>query len=107
MFPGFTVHVLTHLPPSELEDKVFRIEGDSVTMTQLAEAFGTTVTKVDEIPGDESWGGFLTFLATIWSKGAASTGWDFAESKELYAPDRDNSLWEGHKWKKVLEAFVN
>jgi hypothetical protein len=105
MYPGFTVHIVTTLPLAKLENRIFRIQGSSISMTELAEILGTTVEKVDKMPNDEAFGGFLTWIATEWAAGKATTGWDIAAGKQLYAPDQDNALWTGHKWKSVQEVL--
>ncbi|KAJ7580216.1 hypothetical protein C8J56DRAFT_277801 [Mycena floridula] len=65
---GFTAHILTTLPPSQLENKIFRIEGQHGSMLDVAKAFGTTVTISDPVPGPMS--DFATFLQKRFAAGA-------------------------------------
>ncbi|KAJ7276887.1 hypothetical protein C8J57DRAFT_1466279 [Mycena rebaudengoi] len=49
---GFVVHVLTMLPSAEMENKIFRIEGERTTANDLGALFKTAVEYVTEIPGE-------------------------------------------------------
>ncbi|KAF7330423.1 NmrA domain-containing protein [Mycena venus] len=70
----FVAHVLTTLPPSELEDKILRLEGDRASLNELAALFKTTVEYVDSIEGQA--GVFQTSLQKLIEAGYGSTGWD-------------------------------
>jgi len=98
---GFTAHVLTTLPPSELTNSIFRIEGEHASLAEIAAMYGdkVEVVQVDKFPHDE----FRTFLHDLHGKGMASTGYDFATGKELSG--RSNKLWAGHRWKGIKEIL--
>ncbi|KAJ7160116.1 hypothetical protein C8R46DRAFT_905843 [Mycena filopes] len=102
---GFVAHVLVYLPPQELFNRTFRLQGDRSTLSDLAVLFGTEVQYVKEIPGQ---------MCEVWTRmqmaaecGAASTGWDmrkWAEGEEEYA-GCTNHLWEGHEWKTIKSFY--
>ncbi|KAJ7034018.1 hypothetical protein C8F04DRAFT_1102777 [Mycena alexandri] len=102
---GFVAHVLAYLPPQELFNRTFRLQGDRSTLSDLAVLFGTEVEYVNEIPGQ---------MSEVWTRmqmaaecGAASTGWDmrkWAEGEEEYA-GCTNYLWEGHQWKTIKSFY--
>ncbi|KAJ7464775.1 hypothetical protein B0H11DRAFT_2159783 [Mycena galericulata] len=101
---GFVAHVLTSLPPEELFNRTFRLEGDRSTLSDLAVIFRTDVEYVDKIPGrmSEVW----TRMQNAAECGVASTGWDmtqWAEGQE-YA-GCTNHLWEGHEWKTIKSFY--
>ncbi|KAJ7133633.1 hypothetical protein C8R44DRAFT_611289 [Mycena epipterygia] len=101
---GFVAHVLTSLPPEELFNRTFRLQGDRSTLSDLALLFETEVRYVKAIPGQ---------MSEVWTRmqmaaecGAASTGWDvrqWAEGDE-YA-GCTNYLWEGHQWKTIKSFY--
>ncbi|KAJ7510295.1 hypothetical protein B0H11DRAFT_1182859 [Mycena galericulata] len=102
---GFVAHVLTTLPPSELENRIFRIQGDRANFKQVAAQFNTTLEIVDRIPGEM--GELRTHLMSVMDTGAGSTGWDPVNKVEGTgdnAAGSANKLWPGHEWKtlKVL-----
>ncbi|KAJ7677336.1 NAD(P)-binding protein [Mycena rosella] len=103
---GFVAHVLTTLPPSELENRGFRIEGDRTTMNELGALFKTSVEHVDHITGEG--GEFTTFLLTVLESGAGSTGWNETTKSEgsgSAAAGSANALWPGHKWQTIKEVL--
>ncbi|KAJ7185310.1 hypothetical protein C8R46DRAFT_1172123 [Mycena filopes] len=102
---GFVVHALTTLPPSELENRILRLEGERVTLKEVAAIFNTTAVQVESVPGPE--GGFMTGLLTMCEKGAVSTGWDEANGREGsgdQAAGSANALWPGHHWQTIKEV---
>lgn len=101
---GFVAHVLTTLSPSELEDKLFRIQGEQRTLAELAPLLRTTIAHVDEIPGPG--GDFFTLLLATAEKGHGSTGWDIAAGKEgKDGAGSSNELWQGHQWRTIREVL--
>lgn len=95
--------MLTTLPSSKLEWKIFRLEGDRATFRELADIYGTTVAYVDEVPGE---GKPFTRLHALADSGRASTGWDVAAQREgKEAAGSSNSLWAGHHWKSIKEFY--
>ncbi|KAJ7638123.1 hypothetical protein B0H17DRAFT_1164025 [Mycena rosella] len=102
---GYVAYVLTTLPASELENRIFRIEGDRASLNDLGLLFTTSVEHVDEITGDD---GFLkTLLLGLVDTGAGSTGWDEATKTEglgSQAAGSANALWPGHQWKTIKDV---
>ncbi|KAJ7895085.1 hypothetical protein B0H13DRAFT_2252459 [Mycena leptocephala] len=102
---GFVAYVLTTLPPSELENRIFRLEGERGSMNGLAAQFKTSVEQVDKITGDA--GEMKTGLLALVDSGACSTGWDEANKRDgsgSKAAGSANALWPGHQWKSVKEV---
>ncbi|KAJ7694627.1 hypothetical protein B0H17DRAFT_1009194 [Mycena rosella] len=101
---GFVAHVLTTLPRSELENRVFRLEGDRASMKDLGALFKAPVEHVDHITGEA--GGLKTRLLTAGDTGRGSTGWDEitkAEGSGIKAAGSANALWPGHQWKTIKD----
>ncbi|KAF7306517.1 NmrA domain-containing protein [Mycena indigotica] len=102
---GFVVHVLTTLPPAELEDKIFRIEGDRKRPSEIAALLNTTIERVDKMPGELS--ELRTGLSIAFSSGAGSTGWDAVNKTEGTgdaAAGSANKLWPGHSWQTIKQV---
>ncbi|KAJ6549845.1 hypothetical protein B0H19DRAFT_1211410 [Mycena capillaripes] len=102
---GFVVHVLTTLPSAELENKIFRIEGDRTKANDLGALFKTTVEYVTEILGEM--GDIKTLVATELDSGLGSTGWNAVTKSEGTgdaAAGSANKLWPGHHWKTIKEV---
>ncbi|KAJ7857256.1 hypothetical protein B0H14DRAFT_2751350 [Mycena olivaceomarginata] len=95
---GFTAYVLTNLPPSELEDRVLRIEGERASLRDVAEQFKTEVDRVDSIGGDM--GQIKTALQGLVEAGRGSSGWDGIKNAE-----GANALWPGHHWESIKEVL--
>ncbi|KAJ7157970.1 hypothetical protein C8R43DRAFT_1095986 [Mycena crocata] len=102
---GFVAHVLTTLPPAELENRVFRLESERLSLGALGAKFNATVEYVDAIDGEG--GALKTGLQSIVDSGAGSTGWDVVRKTEgvgANAAGSANSLWPGHHWKTIKEV---
>ncbi|KAJ7498111.1 hypothetical protein B0H11DRAFT_1998719 [Mycena galericulata] len=102
---GFVAHVLTTFPPSELENRVFRLEGDRASLNDLGAQFKTTVEYVDRITGDA--GDVKTLLLSYMDTGAGSTGWDEgikAEGSGSKAAGSAKAFWPGHTWKTIKDV---
>ncbi|KAJ7464413.1 hypothetical protein FB451DRAFT_1489660, partial [Mycena latifolia] len=102
---GFVTHVLTALPPSEVENRIFRLEGERACFNDLAALFNTSVERVDRITGDA--GDLKTGLMVLVESGVGSTGWDEATKSEgegSKAAGSANALWPGHQWKTIKEV---
>jgi hypothetical protein len=102
---GFTAYIVTHLTPSELSNKFFRIEGEHASLLDIAGYYGSKV-PVEYVNGfdDE----FKTFLQQLINSGKGSTAYDFASGKELTGSDAagaSNVLWLGHHWKGIKEGL--
>ncbi|KAJ7184464.1 hypothetical protein C8R46DRAFT_1064127 [Mycena filopes] len=103
---GFVAHVLTTLPPAELENRVFRLEGERRSLKDLARLLNTTIEHLERIPGEM--GEFKTRLSAAVSLGAGSTGWDMAAKREgtgANAAGSANVLWPDHQWKSIKEVL--
>ncbi|KAJ7275601.1 hypothetical protein C8J57DRAFT_1311173 [Mycena rebaudengoi] len=77
---GFVAYILTSLPLSELENKIFRLQGDRVSLNELGGLFKTTVEHVDEITGED--GELKTHLLKLMDTGVGSTGWNVVKGTE-------------------------
>ncbi|KAJ7184437.1 hypothetical protein C8R46DRAFT_1172640 [Mycena filopes] len=102
---GFVAHVLTTLPPVELENRTFRLEGERRSLNDLGKIFNTTVEHLDAIPGEM--GEFKTLLLKTMN-GAGSSGWNAEENKEgsgLDAAGSAKQFWPGHQWKGIKEVL--
>ncbi|KAJ7035455.1 hypothetical protein C8F04DRAFT_1221174 [Mycena alexandri] len=102
---GFVVHVLTTLPSAELENKIFRIEGQRTKANDLGALFKTAVEYVTKIPGEM--GDLKTRVATELDSGLGSTGWSVVTKSEGTgdaAASSANKLWPGHHWKTIKEV---
>ncbi|KAJ7815349.1 hypothetical protein B0H13DRAFT_1740292 [Mycena leptocephala] len=102
---GFLAHVLTNLPPTELEDHIFRLEGERASLNSLGALFKTSVEHVDRITGEA--GEMKTRLLIAMEFGAGTTGWDAANKVEgsgSNAAGSANALWPGHQWKTIKEV---
>ncbi|KII86375.1 hypothetical protein PLICRDRAFT_114320 [Plicaturopsis crispa FD-325 SS-3] len=112
---GFVAYTLTHLPPAQLHNATFHIQGTRTTLREAAKLFGGRypVVHVDAIPGgvgDEISGAVggvgntkaRTALQVLIEQGAVSTAWVPAEGREgAEKGDSANALWEGHVWKDL------
>nr|GAT55866.1 predicted protein [Mycena chlorophos] len=101
---GFVAHVLTTLPPSELHNKTFRLQGDRSTLSDLAILFDTELNFVKMVPGPmgEVW----TRMQLAAESGMASTGWDLGKCDEgKDCAGCTNKLWPGHEWKTIVKFF--
>ncbi|KAJ7165428.1 hypothetical protein C8R46DRAFT_1098572, partial [Mycena filopes] len=91
---GYVVHVLTTTPPSELENRILRLEGDRATLRELAAKFNTHTEPVESVGGEG--GEFITELLHLFERGAGSSGWDEASKRDGTgdaAAGSGNALW--------------
>ncbi|KAH7928778.1 NAD(P)-binding protein [Leucogyrophana mollusca] len=105
---GFLAYVLTHLPPSQLHNATFRIQGERKTLRELAALYGDRVPVVDisEFPSSVKNGAPRAVLQAIFNSGIGSTGFDAAEGKDdEQRAGSSNSLWPGHQWRTVKEVL--
>lgn len=101
---GFLAHVLTTLPPSELNDTIFRIEGERATLLEVASILNAPVEFVEKVPGDKD--GVLTLLSTKFEEGKPYTSWSPADGRNLEGKEGNhNYLWPAHEWKSIKEAL--
>ncbi|KAF7367169.1 BHLH domain-containing protein [Mycena sanguinolenta] len=73
---GFVAHVLTTLPPSQLENRILRLEGDRASMNQVAAKFNVPIDHVDALPAGTPRAEMLAAFMKIIEAGGGSTGWD-------------------------------
>ncbi|KAF7975619.1 hypothetical protein HWV62_9209 [Athelia sp. TMB] len=99
---GFVAYVLTHLAPSELENKYFRIQGESASFVEIAEYYKLPVERVTAFGGPD--GPFRTLLHRLIESGKGSVGYSALVGKELTAGE-SNALWKGHHWKGIKEGL--
>ncbi|KAF5371540.1 hypothetical protein D9757_010376 [Collybiopsis confluens] len=104
---GFTAHILTALPldSPHLVDQSLRVEGDRVSLHDLARIYEKPVVHVregEQIPGNTEWEKTIkTALQVEVEAGRASCGWNRAIGKDEGTAGSANKLWEGHIWNKV------
>lgn len=103
---GFTAYVITHLSPSELDYKVFRIQGESATLLDVAGYYGSKypVEHVEKLAGD----GLESHLQQLLDTGRGSVAYDISTGKELTGADAagaSNALWVGHQWKNIKQGL--
>ncbi|KAK7045259.1 NmrA domain-containing protein [Favolaschia claudopus] len=105
---GFVAHVLTTLPPAQLHNRIFRLEGGRATFKELAtEYYKTTFEHVKQLPEGPAVEMKEAVLSLLES-GAGSTGWDDANKRERTgdeAAGSGNRLWEGHKWQGIRDVL--
>lgn len=102
---GFVAHVLTALPASQLDNTVFRLQGDRATLLELGPILKTPVEHADKVPGPG--GEHSTYIqANLLEAGFGSTGWDASRGQEgTDKAGSTNDLWEGHRWKTIREVL--
>ncbi|KAG7439722.1 NAD(P)-binding protein [Guyanagaster necrorhizus] len=104
---GFVAYILTHLPAEQLNDKIFRLQSEYLTLSEVAAKVGLPPNHVDKLPGDlaES---FLGVLQRLIEDGQGSTGWDYEANKEdPEAAGSANVLWPDHEWKTITPALFS
>ncbi|KAK0431911.1 hypothetical protein EV421DRAFT_1851756 [Armillaria borealis] len=91
-------HVLTTLPPSELNDRIFRIEGERASYGEIAAKVRLPVVRVENVPSDsEQLSLFCTMAQKLFEEGYGSSGWDHALKKDgAERAGGANALWTGH-----------
>ncbi|KAK0492498.1 NmrA-like family-domain-containing protein [Armillaria luteobubalina] len=104
---GFVVHIMTHLPAEQLNDKILRLQSEDLTLVELAAKVGLPPNHVDKLPGDLA----ESFLATaqgLIEGGQGSTGWDYETNKESEeGAGSAKALWPGHEWKTITPAIFS
>jgi hypothetical protein len=101
---GFTAYIVTHLSPSELTNKIFRIEGEHANMLDIAGYYDSMPVEYVNGFDDE----FKTILQGAINTGKGSVAYDIASGKELTGSDAagaSNALWPGHHWKGIKETL--
>lgn len=105
---GFVAYVLTHLAPAELENKIFRIQGEAASFLDIAAYYPTIPVEHIERPFSGPHGEFLSFLHTFIDSGKGSVAYSVAAGKELTGADAagaSNALWVGHRWAGIKEGL--
>lgn len=98
---GFTAYIVTHLSPSELTNKIFRIEGEHANMLDIAGYYDSMPVEYVNGFDDE----FKTILQGAINTGKGSVAYDIASGKELTGSDAAGALWPGHHWKGIKETL--
>ncbi|KAL0071236.1 hypothetical protein AAF712_001802 [Marasmius tenuissimus] len=99
---GFLVHILTSRSPAELENKSLRIEGDSISLVDLAKRLQKDVQYVARVPGEPAQ--VKNYLASLFESGRGSVRWDYSLNTQRQGGDaNDNKLWPGHQWKTLAD----
>lgn len=106
---GFLAYVLTTLPPSELNNTIFRLQGDRKSLREITALYGKNVPvkyHTDAVSSDLPDADYISLIQGFLEKGWTSSGWD-AKAKEDNEPSADsgNKLWKGHEWKTVETAL--
>jgi len=101
----YVAHVLTTLPASKLEWRIFRIEGDRLTFNEIVSGYqGETGKKleVDYTPVSalkeniaKNPGDFVNFLKLAWAQG-----------KGIVGEEIDNNEWREWSPKKVMDFIT-
>ncbi|KAK0191750.1 hypothetical protein F5146DRAFT_1198226 [Armillaria mellea] len=98
---GFVAYIVTHLSAEQLNDKIFRLQSEGLSLVEVAAKVGLPPNHVEKLPGDlaES---FLAALQVLIESGEGSTGWDYEANKEsAEGAGSANVLWPGHEWKTI------
>ena len=107
---GFIAHALTTLPPSQLRNAVFRIEGQRATLTEVAALFGRKVpiVRVDKVPDDIPGNApeIRKLLQAAFEAGSGSSGWNNYTNEDSEPSDNARALWEGHSWRTIKETLA-
>ena len=96
---------MTHLSPSELTNKIFRIEGEHASMLDIAGYYGSLPIEYVNGFDDDT---FKTALHGVINTGKGSIAYDITSGKELTGSDAagaSNALWPGHHWKGIKETL--
>ncbi|KAF8188783.1 hypothetical protein K438DRAFT_1593872 [Mycena galopus ATCC 62051] len=104
---GFVAYVLTSLPPSELEDRILRLQGERASWNEVAALLDASIEHVDVLTDDKA---ALTALLSLVDTGAGSSGWDLENNKEgsgSEAAGSANELWPGHHWQSIKDVYPN
>ncbi|KAK7027977.1 hypothetical protein VNI00_015063 [Paramarasmius palmivorus] len=99
---GFVAYTLTTLTPAQLHSRSFRIEGDTVTLAEIAKRLDKEVVFVDRLPGGPH-NEAKNQIGWLAEAGKGSSRWDYAISGLQDA--LDNDLWQGHVWKKFTSMM--
>ncbi|KAJ7767993.1 hypothetical protein B0H14DRAFT_2632959 [Mycena olivaceomarginata] len=92
----FVTYVLTTLPPSELANHTFCVQGNRATMNELGQIFKAKVQHTDKIAGPM---GESKTMLLFTDTGVGSTEWDTekkAEKSGSEAAGSVNVLWSDH-----------
>ena len=95
---------MTHLQPSQLANKIFRIQGEGATLLEISKLYASKfpVEHVDGFTGD--YGELKNFLQGLIENAEGSVAYDIP-SKDLVGDGLSNQLWVGHQWKGIKESL--
>jgi len=106
---GFLAYALTNLPPSELQDATFRLEGERLSISEVGVLYGTLksvpVDRVDRFPEDVPKAAIMEYLAMPFNAGKGVSSYDVVQGMDLGLDSLSNALWEGHRWRTVKDVF--
>ncbi|KAJ7660919.1 hypothetical protein DFH06DRAFT_1400375 [Mycena polygramma] len=106
---GFVAYILTALPPSDLENRIFRLEGDRASLNELGARSKAPVEHVEHITGDNvEEAEEKTSVLVLLGSAAGNSGWDAANGVERSgseAAGSGNAVWPGHHWKTIKEVL--
>ncbi|EIW85567.1 NAD(P)-binding protein [Coniophora puteana RWD-64-598 SS2] len=106
---GFVAHVLINFPQTKLKDATFRIEGDRMTLRDLASLCNTVksipVEIVDAVPKDVALAEGKQYLIAHFNSRKGIVSWDNSQQKDLGTSAISNGLWAGHTWKSVKDVL--
>lgn len=97
---------MTTLSLTDLQDKIFRLEGQALSMIDIAKILNTSIETVPISSSSDL--DFFNLLRSKWASGALSTGWNPITQRlgeGLEAAGSANHLWEGHQWKTLRESL--
>ncbi|KAG2133308.1 hypothetical protein DEU56DRAFT_739085 [Suillus clintonianus] len=106
---GYVAHILTTQPPSRLLDVEVRIEGQRATLSEIGALYKGSVPVVhcDALPTEGVPAAAVrTRFQQRFNSGEASCGWNpDTKSDDAELANKDNSLWEGHRWLTIGEVL--
>lgn len=104
----FIAYVSTHLPPSQLNNARFRLQGERLTTKEIASRLRKPIEYVDAIPGEGS--ELRTIVATESEHRAGSTGFnhELQKDNDVNGPEgagSGNRFWPGHVWRTMEDIL--
>ncbi|KAK0457511.1 uncharacterized protein EV420DRAFT_1688864 [Desarmillaria tabescens] len=101
---GFIGHVLTSYSISQLANQVFRLEGQSVTLREIAAMYGKEAIQVDSLDDPDA-----TYMQKQIDIGLGGCG-NEAHNSRMSSEEADliiasKAWWAGHVWRNVRDAL--
>ncbi|KAH7887988.1 hypothetical protein F5I97DRAFT_1926387 [Phlebopus sp. FC_14] len=100
---GYLAYVLTHAPPGDLENRTFRIQGERMSLRDMAALYGekVQVVHIPRFPDDLQGAWLKGYLQSQFDAGSASVTYSALTDTDVQK--LDNDLWPGHRWKTAKE----